>query len=149
MNKLKILALDLAAKTGWSVDNVTYGMENFTPRSGESAGWKLIRFKSFLIKILETEKINLVVYERAGGRFKNDIMSSAKFIAVLEIVCIEQKIEYRAYSAGEIKLHATGKGNSGKPAMIKAAIRKFKKPITDDNIADAMWLCDLAKKDLS
>jgi Holliday junction resolvasome RuvABC endonuclease subunit len=146
---MNILAIDPAVRLGWAVSTDLYGVENFTPKSGESSGFKLIKFKSFLLKILETEKIDLVVYERAGGRFKNDIMSHAKFIAVIEIVCIEKKVEYRAYSSGEIKSFATGKGNSGKPEMIKAAVRMYKKPIKDDNIADALHLLHLAKKDLS
>lgn len=145
---MNILAIDPATKLGYSINNQIYGMENYTLKNGESSGFKLIKFKAFLNKIIDTEKIDLVVYERAGGRFKNDIMSHAKFIAVIEMICIEKKIEYRAYSSGEIKVHATGKGNASKTAMIKTAIQKWKRPITDDNIADAMWLCDLAQKDL-
>lgn len=145
---MNILAIDPATKLGWAVSKDLFGMENYTMKSGESSGFKLIKFKAFLVKVLETENIELVVYERAGGRFKNDIMSHAKFVAIIETVCLEQKVEYRAYSSAEIKLFATGKGNCSKTAMIKAAIQKYKKPIKDDNIADALHLLHLAIKDL-
>lgn len=146
---MKILALDPAIKFGWAISTSLYGMENFSPKSGESSGFKLIKFKAFLLKTIATEKIDLVVYERAGGRFKNDIMSHAQWIAIIETVCIEQKVEYRAYSSTEIKQFATGKGNANKTDMIKAAVRMYKKPIKDDNIADALHLLHLAIKDLT
>lgn len=146
---MKILAIDPAERTGWATSSGLFGMEHFKVKSGESVGFKLIRFKAFIDKIIKTEKIDIVVYERAGGRFPAANISHGKFVAMIEIVCIENKVEFRAYSSGEIKKHATGSGSAKKPDMIKAAIRKFKKPIKDDNIADAMWLLDLAQKDLS
>lgn len=146
---MRILAIDPATKTGWAVSKLLSGSEDFKPRNGESSGYKLIKFKNFFNKLIETEKIELVVFERAGGRFKNDIMSHAKFIAIIEIICIEKGIDYKPYSSGEIKMHATGKGNAKKPDMIKAAIRLFKKPIQDDNEADALCLLSLAQKDHS
>lgn len=149
MSSIKILAIDPATKMGWAISPVLCGMENYTPKSGESSGFKLIKFKSFLQKIIQTENIELLVYERAGGRFKNDIMSHAKWVAVIEIVCIELNIQYRAYSSGEIKKFATGKGVASKAEMIKAAIRKYKKPVKDDNVADALHLLHLAIEDLN
>jgi Holliday junction resolvasome RuvABC endonuclease subunit len=146
---MNILAIDPATKLGWAISAKLCGMEDYTAKSGESSGYKLIKFKSFLLKILETEKIELVVYERAGGRFKNDIMSHAKWVAVIEMICIEKNIEYRAYSSGEIKKFATGNGACSKADMIKSAIRKYKVPVKDDNIADALHLLHLAKNDLS
>lgn len=146
---MKILALDPAEKFGWAISVDLFGVENFKLKSGESSGFKLIKFKAFLTKIIDTEKIEIVVYERAGGRFKNDIMSHAKWIAIIETVCIEKNVQYRAYSSGEIKTFATGKGTAKKIDMIKSAVRMYKRPIKDDNIADAMHLLHLAKKDLS
>ena len=147
-NLYKILAIDPATRTGWAISKELHGMENYSLKSGESSGFKLIKFKAFLERIIATEKINLVVYERPGGRFKNDIMSHAKFIAIIETVCLEHKVEYRAYSPAEIKLHATGKGNASKKDMILAAIKLYKMKISDDNIADALLLLSLAKKEL-
>ena len=146
---MKILAIDPATICGWAVSRELSGFENFKPKSGESSGFKLIKFKAFLQKTIRAEKIEFVVYERPAGRFKNDIMSHAKFVAIIEVVCIEEGVEYRAYSPGEIKAHATGNGNAPKAAMIKAATHRWKIKVVDDNHADALCLLSLAIKDLT
>lgn len=56
------------------------------------------------------------------------------------------RVSYRGYSPAEIKKHATGKGNAGKPMMLAAAVRKWPDWSGDDNEADARWLVDLAMK---
>jgi len=142
----KILSIDPATKLGWAVSNSLYGMENLKTQSGESSGFKLIKFKSFLQKIIDTEQISCVAYERPGGRFKNDIMSHAKFVAIIETVCIENGIEYKAFSPLEIKSFATGKGNANKEMMIQAAKDKYGYTGNDDNIADALHILNLANK---
>ena len=63
----------------------------------------------------------------------------------------ENGVPTQGFGIGEIKRHATEKGNSGKPAMIEACNRKFgtKFSTTDyeaaglDNIADAAHALDL------
>jgi Holliday junction resolvasome RuvABC endonuclease subunit len=66
---------------------------------------------------------------------------------VIVLWCEDNGVEYRGVSPSEIKKHATGKGNAGKPIMI--AFAKLKWPqmeITDDNTADALWILDFAQK---
>ena len=143
---MKILAIDPANHLGWAVSNQLYGVEDFTTRSGESNGFKLIKFKAFLQKVIDTEGITVVVYERPGGKFKNDIMSHAKYIAIIEIVCIEKEVQYKAFSPAEIKKYATGKGNCGKELMVSAAQVKYGYTGTDDNVADALHIWNLANE---
>lgn len=146
---MKILALDQATKTGWATDTSS-GVWNLKPNRGESEGMRVVRFKSKVREIIEMENIGLVAYERPAGRFKSSIMVASEMIGVLKDLCIELGVELACYSASEIKLHATGKGNSGKPAMIEAAKKKFPHiEIIDDNHCDALWILDLAKKDLN
>jgi Holliday junction resolvasome RuvABC endonuclease subunit len=145
-DKMRIMAIDPADRLGWAVSNQLYGVENFKSKSGESNGFKLIKFKSFLQKVIDTEDITVIVYERPGGRFKNDIMSHAKYIAVIEIVCIERGLEYKAFSAAEIKQYATGKGNANKEAMVTAAQQRYGYTGTDDNVADALHILNLANE---
>lgn len=65
--------------------------------------------------------------------------------------CHEANVPSQGFGIGEIKRHATGKGNAGKPAMITACNEKFGTnfSITDyeaeglDNIADAAHALDL------
>lgn len=64
----------------------------------------------------------------------------------------EHGVPAQGYPIGTIKKHATGKGNAGKPAMIKAANDKFGVDLDPegfeqtgaDNVADAMHICDMA-----
>ena len=77
------------------------------------------------------------------------MIDAAKLIGVLEVVAHKRGINLSPYSASQIKKHATGKGNSGKPAMIAAAKAKWPEvKIIDDNHADALWLLDLSKHEL-
>lgn len=149
MSKIKdnvnILAIDPATKMGFATSTGFHGMRDFKTKKDESNGIKLLQFKKFLIDTISTENINLVAFERPAGRFKNDIISHAKWVAIIESVCTEKKVEYVAYSPSEIKLHATGKGNANKALMIKHAILKYKFPVKDDNEADALHILDLAK----
>lgn len=143
--ELRILALDPATKMGFATSSGISGTKDFKIKKDESNGVKLLQFKKFLIDTIETEKINFVSFERPGGRFKNDIMSHAKWIAIIETVCTEKEIDYLSFSPSEIKLFATGKGNASKDVMLRKAIHHFKKNIKDDNEADALWILELTK----
>jgi len=144
---MNILALDQATKAGWASEHGS-GVWDLSIRRDESAGMRLIRFRSKLKEIIKLEEVELVVYERVAGRFQSATNIASELVSVLKVLCEDLEIEYRAYSAGEIKRHATGKGNCGKPAMLAAAEAKWPDlDIIDDNHADALHLLDLAKKD--
>lgn len=143
----RILALDPATHCGYAVNRALYGVWDLTPKRDESAGMRLIRLRSKLNEILISEKINLVVFERPGGQHKNAIIVQSEIQGQIKTVCEDHHIEYRAYSSQEIKKYATGKGNCGKPAMIKAANDKLGYPGKNDNEADALWLFEIANRD--
>lgn len=144
---MNILAIDQAGKCGWKSPNAS-GVWNLKTKADESAGMKLLRFRSKLKEIHELEKIDIIVCERAASQYKAALISGAKFIAIIELFCLENNIEYKAYSAKEIKTFATGKGNAGKPEMIASCIEKYNINPADDNEADAVHLYHLAKSDL-
>ena len=145
----KVLALDIATKTGWAT-NTSSGVWDFKVKRGESTGMRIVRFKAKLKEMLNLEPdINLIAYELPAGRFKASIMVASEMIGVLKDLCEEKNINYAHYSAKEIKKHATGKGNCGKPLMVSTAKDKFKNiEIIDDNHADALWLLDLVNNEL-
>lgn len=145
---MNILAIDQASNCGWAISKEIYGTWDLTTRKDESIGMKLLRFRSKLKEICDTEHIELIVYERVAGQFKASIIHAAKLVAIIESYCEENGINYKAYSAKEIKLFATGKGKAGKPLMIQAAKEKYGYDGTDDNIADALHILHLAKRDL-
>jgi len=146
---MKILALDQATVTGWATDTAS-GTWNLKPNRGESEGMRVVRFKGKVKELIELEDIEIVAYERPAGRFKASIMVSSEMIGVLKDLCIEKGVKLACYSASEIKVTATGKGNAGKPAMIKAAKSKWPNiNIIDDNHADALWILQHTKNDLN
>ena len=145
--KQKILALDTATHCGYAINRELYGVWDLTPKRDESAGMRLIRFRAKLIEIIESEHINLVVFERPGGQYKGAIIVHSELQGQIKVVCEDHKVQYRAYSSQEIKKFATGKGNCGKPAMIEAAQKKLGYTGENDNEADALWLLELAKRD--
>jgi Holliday junction resolvasome RuvABC endonuclease subunit len=140
---MKVLALDIASTTGWCLDKGLYGTWNFKTRKDESMGMKLIRFRAKLKEFNELEDLQVIVYERPAGRHANSIIHQAKLIAVLEEFCEQNSIDYRSYSATEIKKFATGKGNANKEAMINSAIDKWDYDGDDDNEADAIHMREL------
>ena len=58
-------------------------------------------------------------------------------LGVVTAWCEEHEIPYQGVPVGEIKKHATGKGNADKGAMIAAAKARGHQP-GDDNEADAI-----------
>lgn len=145
----KILALDIATHCGFAVDRNIYGVWDLSPKRDESAGMRLIRFRYKLKEVIEKEKINLVVFERPGGKHVGAVIVQSELQGQVKVVCEDLGIEYRGYSSQEIKKYATGKGNSGKPAMIEAAQKKLGYTGNNDNEADALWLFELGKHDLT
>ena len=145
---MKILALDVATKTGWCHVNDS-GTWDFTPKRDESKGMRLVKFKAKVYDVINGEDINLVVFERTAGAHKNALIVQAELHGVLKELCEGLGVDYRAYSASEIKKFATGKGNAKKQQMIQACIDNYDIDPCDDNEADAIHLFMLAKKDYS
>lgn len=146
---MKILAIDQASTSGWCVSENLHGIWDFKTRADESHGMKLLRFKAKLKEVCEAEGVEVVVYERVAGFHKNAIIHAAKMVAVIESFCEDNGIQYRAYSATEIKKYATGKGNANKDKMVASCIERYGfTPVTDDE-ADATFLWHLANDDLN
>ena len=146
---MKTLALDPATHCGWAHSCGASGTWDLSTRRDESGGMKLIRLRAKLNEIATAEPgLGLVVFEaarHAAPKMQGALVHQARLQGVIELWCIDAGIEYRAYSPSEIKKHATGKGNAGKPAVLAAARAKWPdRRIEDDNEADALWLLDLA-----
>ncbi len=140
---MKILALDIATKTGWC-NNTSSGVWDFNIKRGESIGMRLIRFRAKINEMIQLERPDVIVYELPAGLFKASIMVASEMIGVLKTICEDHAIEYAHESATEIKKFATGKGNAKKEAMIQAA-KDLGIEVIDDNHADAIHLYRLFK----
>ena len=144
-----LLALDPATKFGWAINRDIYGVWDLTTRRDQSQGFKLLRFRSILAETCRLNKVTIIAYEKPGGRNYAALVLHSKLVGEIEKYCEEKNIEYKGYSAADIKKFATGKGNSGKPAMIEAAQEKLGYEGEDDNEADALWILELLKHELN
>lgn len=143
----RILALDPATHCGYAISRELYGVWDLTPKRDESISMRLIRLRSKLKEMITNEGINLVVFERPGGHNRGALIVHSELQGQIKVVCDDHSVPYRAYSSQEIKKYATGKGNSGKPAMIAAAKKKLGYQGENDNEADALWILELAKSE--
>ena len=142
----KILALDIATKTGWKTSTAS-GIWNLKPNRGESDGMRVVRFKAKVNEMIKIESINLIAYERVAGKQNAAISVISEMVGQLKLISIEQGIDLACYSAKEIKKFATGNGNASKDLMVKTAIAQGYNPI-DDNEADAIFIYNLTIKDI-
>ncbi len=141
---MKILALDIATKTGWCTESAS-GTWDFSLKRGESYGMRVVKFKAAVREMINLEEISIVSYERPAGLHKSSIMVASEMVGVLHDLCIEMKVEVTNYAAKELKKHATGNGNAGKPLMIAKAKELGYSP-ADDNQADAIHLYRMTKE---
>lgn len=146
--EINILAIDQASTLGWATKNA-YGTWDLTTRKDESIGMKLLRFEAKLREVCQLEKINLITYERVSGQHKNSIIHASKLVAIIERYAEENNINYKAYSAKEIKSFATGNGNASKEKMVQAAKEKHGYTGESDNEADAIFIYHLTVHDLN
>ncbi len=143
---MKILALDVATKTGW-FNGVAGGTWDFKLKRDESAGMRLLRFRSKLQEVITLDRPELVVFEQTAGRFKSALIVQAEIHGVMKTVLDDDGIPYKSYAATAIKKFATGKGNAKKDAMIRSCVEKLGITPVDDNHADAIWLYKIAQED--
>jgi Holliday junction resolvasome RuvABC endonuclease subunit len=147
---MNILALDPATNCGWAHSLGPSGTWDLSVRRDESGGMKFLRLVAKLGDVKFTAGIDLLVYEAARHampKMQGALVHQAEMQGVIKHWCEERAILYRGYSPMEIKKHATGKGNAGKPEMVAAAKVKWPGFNGDDNEADAKWLLDLAMKE--
>lgn len=139
---MRILALDLATKTGWATNYPIEesGVDTFDVRRGESPGTRYLRFVAWLrekIKIIGPE---LIVFEKAHHRGGAATEIAAGFATHLQSTCAELGVEHLSVHTGTLKKFATGSGNANKYIMMKRYRAVFGRHPIDDNEADARFL---------
>ncbi len=169
-NKIKpysVLSLDLGTTTGYAIyapirGKITQtGILNNEAKSTQSTGFKYIKFRGNLQELSDIcahsgEPIEIVCFEDVARHTATKAAQMyGGFRAIMESFCIDNRIEYGGYGVSEIKKHATGKGNAGKPLMVEMARKKWHIPAKYpnlhsnqkgfDDVADALWILDLAR----
>ena len=84
-----------------------------------------------------------VIIERAG-HFKSWHAAHVQHAvgAYIEAWAFELNLPVRYVSAGEMKKHATGKGNASKKLILEAFRKKWGEKVTDEHEVDAAFLLD-------
>jgi len=150
----RIVAFDLGTLTGWALQDGSIrhsGVWNLKGSRFEGGGMRFVRFKRFLNEI---GRVDLVTYEEVRRHMGVDAAHVYGGLqATLTAWCEEQKakdmktgkeitVPYEAVPVATIKIHATGKGNASKEAMMTAFEKRTGRAPIDDNEADAWWLLD-------
>lgn len=149
----KILALDMAIKTGWAHSNGASGVWNFSVRDDESSGMRLIRFEAKVHEIAKGCGVDLIVFEQVSvGSGKKSSFPAIKLAAKMQAIIerLSENYDYECCSVNlqTLKAHALpGQKKRDKAAMLASARKRWPDvDIIDDNQADAMWLLDYQSK---
>jgi len=146
----QLLALDLGTRTGWAHSAGPSGVQDFSPRRGDSPGMRWLEFGGWLRRILEAAPTDVIVYEQAHHRGGAATHVAHALISQVEAVAAERGIEITSRHSSAVKKRATGRGNADKPSMMAAAELTWPGvKFADDNQVDAMWLLDLVTHELS
>lgn len=135
-----ILALDLGTKLGWAIrrshQDIFYGVVDLSPSKCLPRAYRFAIFQQWLDRFF----VDVIVYKdvkRHKGTYAAHMWGALEGILLAH--CVNKKIAAHALGVGEVKRHATGKGNAGKDAVIAAMVARGFKP-QDDNDADALAL---------
>lgn len=106
---------------------------------------RAIKFERGVTELLATFKPDLVVFEtvhRHTSTISAQIWGS--YSMALMKLCEELGITYEGHGVGQIKKHATGKGNASKELLVEAAKRRWpEQDIITDDVSDALHLMSL------
>lgn len=146
---MRLLGLDLATRTGWAFVDTEgalplwmAGFMDFKSQRHEGGGMRYLRFRQWLLNVLDAQGPQAVFYEEIRRHMSTDAAHvHGGLLAVMQSVCEARRIPYAGIPVGTIKKRATGKGNAGKAQMIEAACVEWPAiEVSDDNVADALWI---------
>ncbi len=146
---MRILALDLATRTGFAVGEAS-GEPRFGTkvigRPGESIGKFANLFDEWLSDMITLEAPELIVFEAPilPARTTPDTARKLMGLAFLtELICYRRDVRCREANIMTVKKFFTGRGRASKAEMIEAAA-SHGWICKDDNEADALGVWALA-----
>lgn len=166
---MRILALDLATKTGWAFSDgngtLLSGVQDCSVRHRESRGMLYVRFGGWLRGFLASQPVDVIVYEqphlRGGGASTATVgletrvhelhaeSGAAWNYTAIHGATAMKAVLGTANPGGIGKGAAKGARREANKAASKAwAERKLGRPPLDDNEADALLLLEWACREL-
>ena len=159
---MRLLSLDIATKLGWCHGDTGGGDPvsgvHALPKTGEELGPFLHSYGHWLKKLLETERIERVIFEEAimpsGMTNLTTLLKLYGLIGMTETVCYTKQIPVFQIAAGTWKKAFCGRGNFGKSAKPYPPIARCQEmgwTVKDDNEADArgIWVTAVQRIDAS
>ena len=157
---MNLLALDLGTRTGWALSEggrIESGVQDFTPRRGESAGMRYLHFNRWLLRVHregfregQDRPCDLIVYEMPHLRGGAAATVLAGLQTRVEEFCAARGIEHAPVHSATLKKFTTGSGRGDKNSMLVAADKRGWIPrapgdlYPDDNEVDAICLLHYA-----
>lgn len=140
----KVLALDPATViTGYAHSCGLYGLTSF---DGPTPTTLKMLYK-WLHDFLNDHPADLLAYERwqVGGKVARAMLFNYYLRGVAELVAAERDMAVVGYYPSAVKKYATGDGRADKQAMIDSAAQRLGVKTTNDNVADALWILNMAR----
>lgn len=156
---MRLLALDIATKTGWRTptDSGTFSVKL---KRNESKGMAMVKFRGYVKNLISNDDIDMIVYESPAyvpGRVDSH-RSGSNFEGVLIELCEDLGVDCTSFTPNEIKAYAKStyfaligekaSGRMNKPKMLEYAKAVFDRGFIDDNHVDAYWLYELTMNEL-
>jgi crossover junction endodeoxyribonuclease RuvC len=146
MSNLVITALDLSlTAAGWATSQPilkTSGV--LSPPKGHDRGMARLRWMRSAVVDLVAASDLVVIEGYAFGAKGNAVISLGELGGVVRLALSDRGLPVVEIPPSCVKLFATGKGNAPKDEVLAAAIRKLGYTEHDHNVADALWLLDMA-----
>ena len=149
---MKILALDVAASTGWAHsegDDVTmvYGLWKLYGDHGA----KLRQLYGFVRESIDRYETEIIAVEASFFHQKHRANAVKKIqqLAPIQMVGSVMRIPVKEYAPATIKKFITGNGQASKSEVMDALARRYGMDITDDNVADAIGVLKVAESGMT
>lgn len=145
------IGIDPGTSCGWAVLNdkgerLASGVWDLKSRRHEGGGFRYVRARALLGKLLDVYGAEVVAYEEVRSHAGTSAAHVyGGLVAVITGLCEEREFPYQGQPVGTVKKLATGKGNASKAAMVAAAQARWPGCGDDDNEADALWIAEAAR----
>lgn len=139
----RILAFDIATRTGWvvaSLDSshtIVRHEEGFIDFGHDSYGQRFLRARQFFTDILTKFRPVVVAYEMVDRPKGHNAQLYPGYLSQLLVACEEKRVTYIGYSISTWKRRVAGKGNATKQEVADAVEQKLGLVTTDYDISDA------------
>lgn len=136
---MNVLGLDLSI----TATGVARRFDAFTITPRGKGDERLLEIRHAISSAVALEKFDLVAIEDLPTHAHSAGITGMVHGAVRTLL-LHHRTPYVLIPPASVKKYATGKGNSGKPEMAVAALKRAGVEFGDDNQCDAFWLRAMA-----